>query len=106
MVKRKADISLDEWLAKGVGSSELKPSDGGEPHGEPVVEPCPTVTTFPLGGRTEPATRTTVEVTETIADVAGTPADMAGTGAHVAKLDEGSAEWFWLILEQSGYERW
>ena len=92
MVKRKADISLDKWLARGVGSSDLNQPEGVEANGEPVAEPCPTVTPVPLEGKTEPVTETT--------------ANVAGTTAYVAELDEGSADWFWAILEQSGYERW
>lgn len=112
MVKRKADIGLDEWLAKGVESSESRPLNGVEPREASAAEPCPTVTTFPLKGRTEPATETTVDITGSITnvtgatvDVVGTNTDVAGTGMPIVERTEEAAEWFWRILKRAGYER-
>lgn len=108
MVKRKADISIDEWLTIGLDSLESGPVNGVESQKTSNVEPRPTVTISPLGGRTEPTTETTVDIVASItnmdgnsADVAGTNAGVAGTGVPLVESTEEAAEWFWRLLEQS-----
>ena len=104
-MKRKADISIDEWLAKGVGISELNPVTGVESQGASTTEPRLTVTDFPLGGKAEPVTATTVGIPGASTDVAETLTDVAGTSVPVTEGTEAAAEWFWRLLEQAGYER-
>lgn len=85
MARKKAEISLNEWLKRGVGSSEMNQAKAADTKGEQTATPCPTVTEGPTEVKVEP--------------VAVTSADVAGP-------KDGGVEWFWLLLEQSDYERW
>lgn len=85
MVKRKVDMSLDEWLERGVVSSHTS-----HVHTKATME-----------SRTldQPSTVSEAQ-TEVKAQLAtGGPAD-------VAESEGDNSNWFWLLLEQSGYERW
>ena len=85
MVKRKASISLDEWLQRGVVTSGRNGHSSVAARGKGTQSNCPTAKALPQGVKGE-------QVTETSVDVA----------SHVG--DESS--WFWALLEQAGYERW
>ena len=80
MVKRKANISLDEWLEGGAATLETNHTTAAAAKEELVQLDCPTA---------EVATKTvTAEpVTVTIADV--------------ADQGEEDSNWFWSLLEQS-----
>ena len=106
MVKRKAETSLDEWLARGIGSSELNKVEVVETSESEVATPCPTTTAVPQGGKTEQVVGTTTEVARGTVDVTGSIAEVAANTTEVAESDSGNADWFWLLLEQSGYELW
>lgn len=85
MVKRKVDMSLDEWLERGVVSSHTS-----HVHTKATME-----------SRTldQPSTVSEAQ-TEVKAQLAtGGPTD-------VAEPEGDNSNWFWLLLEQSGYERW
>ena len=79
MVKRKADISLDEWLSKGTLYAEA--SNAG------IVEPVTKIVAEPYS-----ATKGT-PVSE---EAAASPTTMGDLAEHDA------AEWFWDLLAQSG----
>lgn len=86
MVKRKASISLDEWLERGEVTSVRKGhSLVGARRGEETHPNCPTAEALTKGVTGE--------------QVPGTLVDGA---SHV----DDESNWFWLILEQAGYERW
>ena len=85
MVKRKANVSIDEWLRGGtslpntnqadtvIAEERLVPSN--DPTAEVVVE------LVPVGPIITPVTNVAVSVEE-------------------------EAHWFWALLKESGYERW
>ena len=85
MVKRKAANSLDEWLSEGDLASAAK-----QPNTEITTEPC---TTPP------PPTAEIVQP-----QVASEPSLVVT--AKVDITEDEAANWFWSLLEQSGYERW
>ena len=85
MVKKKANVSIDEWLEGGVfllGTSPtttVTAAEGPAPSNIPAAEVVPELVLV------EPVT---------------TPV------ANVAVPREEEANLFWTLLEQSGYERW
>ena len=83
MVKRKAETNLDEWLERGALYAEANRVRVAAATVKEVSEPSPTAVTGPLSR--EATLLPTV------------PADVA---------EREDAEWFWALLEQSGYERW
>lgn len=97
MVKSKAEIGLDEWLVQGVRSAEPtttqaiaapgeQPNNSSIKNAEVVTEP--TVA--------QPAA----------AELVDEPLQLGGDRVQVAKEEGDAHEWFWLLLEQCGYERW
>ena len=82
MVKRKADINLEKWLAKGTVAPEASSNAASVPKAEPAQADSPTA--------------------EVVAKRVALPTPVA----DVANQGEGDSDWFWSILEQSGYERW
>ena len=97
MVKRKADISLDEWLAQSVGATGSIPNHTAAAPTEQTVNQVPTVVEISPGAGT-----THVAITEPVVE----SAPVAEDRCDVAGRESEAAEWFWLLLEQSGYERW
>ena len=85
MVKRKAEISLDEWLERGASAAEVKSGHKAAVTSEAVTNPIPTAKEVPSEGKVEVA--------------ASVPTDVAPT-------DSDEHKWFWRLLELSGYERW
>ena len=84
MVKRKAEISLDEWLTSGARAVDYNPAVDAANEEGTVISEGPTVE-VQSGVKREP-------VAETHADVAGSEHD--------------AAAWFWSLLESLGYELW
>ena len=76
MVKRKAEVSVDEWLGRGAASADERRDN---------VAVTSTAEEGPIEGKTELGTNTPVDV---------------------AQPQDDSSEWFWLLLESTGYERW
>ena len=103
MVKRKADISLDEWLAQSVGATGSIPNHTAAAPTEQTVNQVPTVVEISPGAGT-----TQVAITEPVVESAqvAEPAPVAEDRCDVAGRESEAAEWFWLLLEQAGYERW
>ena len=85
MVKRKADISLDEWLERGTAIPGASHTNVAAATESPVKANCPTAEAVPHTVTVEPVTTTCSGSTD---------------------QGEGAAEWFWALLELSGYERW
>ena len=83
MVKCKADISIDEWLEERVSTSQSNVIQTNTNQASSVSAPPPTDVESP----TEVAGRAPT----------GVPAD-------VPTLDGPTSEWFWLMLQQVGYE--
>lgn len=83
MTKRKDEISLDEWLSKGVLYAEESKA-------------------IPAASTTEGVTESTTGAvrSQLSEEVVAVPTAVA----NVAKRD--AAEWLWELLAQSGYERW
>ena len=85
MVKRKAEISLDEWLEWAPVPSEVIDTSTNAAANSEVPKPNSTTATSLSEVKVEAAVNT--------------PADVAPT-------ESDTHEWFWLLLKQSGYERW
>ena len=85
MVKRKVVTSLDEWLKEGEVVSAAN-----QPRTEPTTEPDSTKT-LPTADEVHP-----VVVTK--------PSAVAPF--EVAPTEDDAANWFWELLENSGYECW
>ena len=103
MVKRKADVNVDEWLAQRVGATESILNPATAAPAELTVNPTPIGVEINPGTGTVKVART--EPAVAIAQVAE-PAQVAEDQGDVAVNESDAAEWFWLLLEQSGYERW
>lgn len=85
MIKKKADIGLDEWLRL-------------EPALARVEDARTTAVESEVGSNPTPANEVSPTREET--DVA------ASLAAEVASNQDDPSEWFWVLLEQSGHERW
>ena len=85
MVRKKADINLEEWLGRAAAPSEAKNLDTTAVKSDEVPKPSSTAERSPSKGKDELVTRT--------------PADVAQTESE-------SSEWFWVLLKQAGYEKW
>ena len=85
MVKRKASVSIEEWLKEGETASATRTLTSD-------IAPEPKLITVPPTAEANP-----VQVVEGSAAVG--PADV-----EVA-VDE-AASWFWGLLEQAGFELW
>ena len=82
MVKRKAEIELDEWLKLAPALARVEDAQPARVESEVMTAPAPTIE---VNSTKEATDRPTAE----------------GTNCH-----EDPSEWFWLLLEQSGHERW
>ena len=97
MVKSKAEISLDEWLAQGVRLPEpTTPKTSGVSEGQVRKQDASLVYTVT---EAKPAQSAAAELA-----VGSLPMDINQAQATVTEVE--AHEWFWLLLEQAGYERW
>ena len=94
MVKRKAEVSLEEWLREGPSSPETGPTATVAAEGTPSASNNPTVE----ANRPIP----TPEVPTEPVPAGPVTAPAAERGVSVEDKDH----WFWVLLEESGYERW
>ena len=97
MVKRKASVSIDEWLGEGVFPPRTSTTATVEVEGGSVTPNLPTAK--------EGHVTTHITVAEVIPGLVSTE-HVATPGANVAAQGEGEDHWFWALLEQTGYERW
>ena len=108
MVKRKVEISVDEWLSQRVPVVDAESDRTTATISGPAQEPSPTAHGVPGGGRVEVSASVLAEV------ATGVPVEVAASGAvevaasptsEVATVTESEAHaWFWSLLEQAGYE--
>lgn len=84
MVKRKANISIDEWLEGGVSTPETSQATAAAAKEESAQTHGPAAEVAPEPAPAEP-------VIVAVADV--------------AVQGEEESNWFWVLLEQSVYER-
>ena len=97
MVKRKADISLDEWLVQGVRSAEATTSQAiatPEEQSSELTKKNGEVVTGPTVARSAAA------------ELVSEPLQLGGDRLQLAQEKGDAHEWLWLLLEQCGYERW
>lgn len=97
MVKRKADISLDEWLVQGVRPAEANTSRSianPEKQTNELTDQIGEVVTGPTAARSAAA------------ELGSEPLQLGGDRLQLAREKGDAHEWFWLLLEQCGYERW
>ena len=89
------------------------PQAGWDESHQPILEPVIEAVdggscTVANGGRVDPRDCATADVART--DVALTTDEVASEeGGSLGEVDitrEDAAEWFWVLLAQSGYERW
>lgn len=85
MVKRKAEVDLEEWLRMAPAISIMEAASQSPTANEDVITPIPAITASSISEGIG------VEVTQ--------PADVAAN-------QEDTSAWFWLLLEQSDYDRW
>ena len=97
MVKRKVDISLDEWLVQGVRLAEATTSQAIATPGEQPSE------SIRKSGKV--VTSPTV-AQSAAAELVNEPLQLGGDRLQLAKEEGDAHEWLWLLLEQCGYERW
>ena len=83
MVKRKAAITLDEWLSQGTLYANASRAGTVEPINQQIAEPS-------LDTEVTPLTEATAGPSEAMADLA----------------EQNDAAWFWELLAQCGYELW
>ena len=82
MVKRKAEIELDDWLKLAPALARVEVARPARLESEVVTTPAPTT------------------------EVSSTKEETDMPTAEVTNYNEDPSEWFWLLLEQSGHERW
>ena len=85
MTKRKAELDLDEWLRLAPALSRMETARTTTLADEVVLEPTPIAEVSPSTVETN--------MTPTLPVDGTTP-------------QEDNNEWFWLLLEQSGFKRW
>ena len=94
MVKRKAAVSIDEWLGGGTSIPLDSPTATVAAKGNPAASSDPTVevtfsiSTPEVSNESVPAGPVTVPAAEVVVSV------------------EDEDHWFWALLEKVGYERW
>lgn len=97
MVKRKIEINLDKWLEQGAIVDESKSTKAAE---APVEQPRNQSTNLAEVGTEARAKQSAV------AEPVVEPLQLEGDRSKVAEVESEAHEWFWLLLDQSGYERW
>ena len=94
MVKRKAEVSIDEWLGGRPSIPVDRPTATVAAEGNPTASSDPTVeVTFPIS---------TPEVSTE--SVPAGPVIVPAAEKVVSVEDED--HWFWALSEEAGYERW
>ena len=98
MVKRKANVSVDDWLGERVTPSRIIPATtvAVEEELTSTSQPVPVPTTVPAS--------VPVAINPQTNEAPAEP--VAATCGDVAVNQGEAAEWFWELLAQAGYERW
>ena len=103
MVKRKANVSIDDWLGERASPSITitTPTVTVEEELAPTTIPVPA----PISAPASSLVAHNVSANEVTArPVPVEP--VAPTGDDMAVNHKEAAEWFWNLLAQFGYERW
>ena len=85
MVKRKAEVSIDEWLGERGAQPDNYPEITIAAEEGPTRVDTPVATAVTEPAHVEPVNQATTDVAAPIEEEAG---------------------WFWELLEAAGYERW
>ena len=94
MVKRKAEVSIDEWLGERTSIPVESPTAAVPAEGNPAAASDPTVdVTFHVLAPATPTKSAPVE-------------PVTGPAAEVVVSVEDAHHWFWNLLEEAGYDRW
>ena len=95
MVKRKADVSVDEWLSHSARPVDSTPDSIIETPAYQSRNANPAIVESSPAAQPRPST---------VAELTVGPIHLEGNQTRVTK---GEAHvWFWRLLEQAGYERW
>ena len=97
MVKRKAGISLDEWLVQGVRLPE------------PTTPITTEVSKVQAGNQEASLVYLSIDsmpAQSAAAELAVGPGSVDTNQPRATVTEVEAHEWFWLHLEQAGYERW
>ena len=100
MVKRKASISVDEWLERGRAISEVAPpaeAAAGHETGESSQQSTEVAAATSAREPTVLPTQPSAEVAATT----GTGGQVPVTTTDLVEPVEGAADWFWALLAQS-----
>lgn len=115
MVKRKANISVDEWLERGRAISEATPTaaaTAGHETVESSQQSAEVAAATGAGEQVAPPTQQSAEVAaatgtgEQVAPPTKEVEQIPATTTDLAEPVEGTADWFWALLAQTGYETW
>lgn len=109
MTKRKANVSVDEWLSHKVEATESIQNLTTATPVELTVTPESTeVRIDPATGTVQAASTEPVVALNHLAEAAHVAEgiQVAEDQVDVALRESDAAEWFWLLLEQAGFERW
>ena len=93
MVKRKAEISLDEWLIQGVRSAEIPSKKTGEAQTKQPHDSGPVTNNADSGAPAEQSAA--AELVASLSPLEGDRLQVTEAEAHA---------WFWALLAQAGYE--
>ena len=97
MVKRKAAISLDEWLIQSARLEATTTPETAKSPSDPSYKPAPVL------GETSSESEPQLPAA---AEPVVSPPKGEGEQVHVTVTDEEAHEWFWRLLEQACFERW
>ena len=103
MVKRKANVSIDDWLGERVSPSRTIPATTVTVEEELASTniPVPTPISTPSSSPVAPNTQANEVVAGSV------PVEPVATpSGNVAVDQDEAAEWFWNLLAQSRYECW
>ena len=109
MTKRKANVSVDEWLSHRVEATESIQNLTTATPVELTVTPGSTEARIdPATGTVQTASTKPVVASNHLAEAAHVAEgiQVAEDQVDVALRESDAAEWFWLLLEQAGFERW
>ena len=97
MVKRKAAISLDEWLIQSARLEATTTTDSAKNPADQSCNPAPALVETSPESEPHPSAAAELVVSPTTGEGEQAQATVAEGEAH---------EWFWRLLEQAGFERW
>lgn len=97
MVKRKAEVSADEWLGQGVILAGSTTTTTDEAPVEQSRNPYSTLIVTNSEAQPEQSAA---------AELVVEPILVEGNQSQVTEVESEAHAWLWSILEHAGYERW